>query len=135
MFFHDDESPSTLKNQKVRNQRFDPFGDNGEMYWGGLDFMNALGKFADVQKSSVEPSVYLINPESNDLRNFAPFKEPKTAKTETNQEPFKLPDVNKFFANAKWKVLETVATFSAKTRNQVLDLVDENAPMPIKQII
>lgn len=135
VFFHDDESPSTLKNQKVRNQRFDPFGDNGEMYWGGLDFMNALGKFADVQKSSVEPSVYLINPESNDLRNFAPFKESKTAKTETNPEPFKLPDVNKFFASAKWKVLETIATFSAKTRNQVLDLVDENAPMPIKQII
>lgn len=78
------------------------------MYWGGLDFMNALGKFADVQKSSVEPSVYLINPESNDLRNFAPFKEPKTAKTETNQEPFKLPDVNKFLQmlnGRSWKPL------------------------------
>lgn len=135
VFFHDDESPSTLKNQQVRNQRFDPFGDNGQIYWGGQDFMNALEKFADVQKSSVEPSVYLINPESDDLRNFAPFKEPKGTKKESNSEPFKLPDVNKFLVNAKWKVLETVATFSAKTRNQVLDLVDQNAPMPIKQII
>lgn len=136
VFFHDDESPSTMKNQKVRNQRFDPFGDNGEIYWGGQDFMNTLGKFADVQKSSVETSVYLVNPESNDLRNFAPFKEPKAKKAEkANTEPFKLPDVNKFITNAKWKVLETVATFTAKTRNQVLDIVDENAPMPIKQIL
>lgn len=39
------------------------------------------------------------------------------------------------FANAKWKVLETVATFSAKTKNQVLDLIDDNAPAPVKEII
>lgn len=88
----------------------------------------------NVQRSTIEPSVYLINPESNDLRNFAPFKlKAEPPKPET--EPFKLPDVGKFFANAKWKVLETVATFSAKTKNQVLDLIDDNAPAPVKEII
>lgn len=134
LFFHDNESALTLKNQKLQNQRFDPFGNDGDLYWGGTDFLNALEALINVQRSTIEPSVYLINPESNDLRNFAPFKlKAEPPKPET--EPFKLPDVGKFFANAKWKVLETVATFSAKTKNQVLDLIDDNAPAPVKEII
>lgn len=28
-----------------------------------------------------------------------------------------------------------MATFSAKTKNQVLDLIDDNAPAPVKEII
>ncbi|ODV78328.1 RabGAP/TBC [Suhomyces tanzawaensis NRRL Y-17324] len=133
VFFHDNESPSTLKNQKVLNQRMDPFGEDGEVYWGGRDFMGALQKFINTERSTIEPSVYLVNPDSTDLRNFAPFKD-KNAPVK-KEEPFKLPEVNKFLAAAKWKVLETVATFSAKAKNQVLDMVDEHAPTPIKQII
>lgn len=137
VFFHDDESPSTIQHQKVRNQRFDPFGEGGDLFWGGLEFMNALNKFANVEKLRLEPSVYLVNPDSLDLRNFSPYesKNKKGTEGKAKQEPFKLPDVNKFLANAKWKVLETVATFSTKTRNQVIDLVEEHAPTNIKQII
>ena len=72
LFFHDNESALTLKNQKLQNQRFDPFGNDGDLYWGGTDFLNALEALINVQRSTIEPSVYLINPESNDLRNFAP---------------------------------------------------------------
>ncbi|KAI5949328.1 GYP7 [Candida jiufengensis] len=135
MFFHDDESSSTLKNQKLQNQQFDPFGDdnNGEMYWGAIDFLKILKTLVNVQKSSLEPTVYLINPESDDLRNFAPFKKKPEPIPQDNS--FKLPDVNKLFATAKWKVLETVATFSAKTKNQVMDLIEDNAPAPIKEIM
>lgn len=136
VFFHDDESPSTIKHQKIRNQRFDPFNENGDVLWGGLEFINVLSKFANVEKSALEPSVILINPDSSDLRNFSPFGgQNKDKKNEVAAEPFKLPDVNKFLANAKWKVLETVATFSTKARTQVLDIVEEHAPPQIKQII
>jgi hypothetical protein len=137
VFFHDDESPSTLKIQKARNQSFDPFGDSGELYWGGVDFIQALQGYINIAKSTVEPSVYLVNPESNDLRNFAPFIEKKK---QQNDEPFKLPDVklpdfNKMLATAKWKVLETVATLGARTKNQVIDVLDEHTPMTLKQMI
>ncbi|RCK66440.1 GTPase-activating protein GYP7 [Candida viswanathii] len=134
LFFHDNESALTLKNQKLQNQRFDPFGSDGELYWGGTDFLNALQGLVNVQRSTIEPSVYLINPESTDLRNFAPFKQ-KAETPKPDAEPFKLPDVGKFFATAKWKVLETVATFSAKTKNLVLDIIDDNAPSSVKELI
>ena len=133
VFFHDNESPSTIRNQKAKNQTFDPFGENGEMYWGGIDFMNALKAYAVVEKTAYEPSVYLINPETKDLINFAPTSNKDVSAKST--EKFQLPDVNKFFANAKWRVLETVATFSAKTKNQVLDMVEEHAPLPIRHLI
>lgn len=130
VFFHDNESPSTIRNQKARNQTFDPFGENGEMYWGGHDFVHALRAYAVVERTAYEPSVHLVNPESRDLINFAPKKE-----IARRPEKFQLPDVNKIIANAKWKVLETVATLSARTKNQVIDLVEEHAPVPIKQLV
>lgn len=132
LFFHDSDSPSTIKSQRVRNQRFEPFAEDGSVYWGGQDFMNALEKFINIEKSSFEPSVYIVNPESADLRNFAPMKEVTKA---PKSQPFKLPDVNKTLATAKWKILETVASFTARTKNQVLDIVEEHAPLSIKQII
>ncbi|RLV92901.1 GTPase-activating protein [Spathaspora sp. JA1] len=141
MFFHDDESPSTIKSNKLHNQRFDPFGSEGELYWGGADFRKALQKLINIQRSTIEPSVYLINPQSTDLRNFAPFKTKQQQEQVQQQQqpavelPFKLPDVSKFIATAKWKVLETVATFSAKTKNQVIDLIEDNAPRPLKEIM
>lgn len=134
VFFHDDESASTISRQKVRNQRFDPFGEDGEVYWGGQDFMGILGKFIHVEKSTIEKSVYLISPESSDLRNFAPMRRnsepPKNA-----IENFKMPEMSKIIANAKWRVLETVATIGARTKNQVVDIVEEHAPPTLKQII
>lgn len=137
VFFHDDESPLTLQKQKVKNQRFDPFGDDGQMYWGGQDFLNALSLLITVEKSNVEPSVYLVDPSLADLRNFSPFKEKSgVAKAEPKKlEPFKLPDVNKLLATAKWKVLETVATFGQRTKNQVIDLVDEHVPQVVVNVI
>lgn len=129
VFFHDDESPLTLQRQKVKNQRFDPFGADGLMYWGGQDFLQVLQKFINVEKLTVEPSVHLVDPSSADLRNFAPVKQ------EPKQEPFKLPDVNKLLATAKWKVLETVATFGLRTRNQVLDIVDEHVPQVVVRLV
>lgn len=135
LFFHDDESPSTLKRQKVLNQRFETFGDDGDLYWGGRDFIEALGKFINIERSTVESLVYLVDPESGDLRNFAPWKEKKPEPPKNAIENFQLPDVNKIFANAKWKILETVATFGARTKHQVADLVEEHAPTPVKFLI
>lgn len=134
LFFHDDESESTQKHQKTLNQRFETFGEDGEVFWGGKEFMNILSKFINVEKSTIEPSVFLINPESSDLRNFSPFNK-KQEPPKNAIENFKLPDINKFITNAKWKVLETVATFSARTKNQVVDIVEENAPPAFKSLI
>ncbi|CAI5760465.1 unnamed protein product [Candida verbasci] len=127
LFFHDDESKSTIESQKLKNKNFETF-DNNELYWGAIDFLTFLKSVVNVQQSTIEPSVWLINPQSNDLRNFAPFK----IKPKKEEESF---DFGKFLNTAKWKVLETVATLSAKTKNSLTDLIDENAPKPIKDIL
>lgn len=136
VFFHDDESPLTLQRQKVKNQRFDPFGDDGLMFWGGQDFLQALEAVIHTQQSTVEPTVYLVDPLSADLANFAPFGLPGSKElSKAPVEPFKLPDVNKFLATAKWKVLETVATLTLRTKNQVKDIVDEHVPEIVVRLI
>lgn len=136
VFFHDDESPLTITRQKLKNQKFDPFSEDGSMYWGGQDLLTALGKLINVERSTVEPSVYLVDPSLADLRNFSPLKSgANTASTPKAVEPFKLPNVNKLLATAKWKVLETVATFGLRTKNQVLDIVDDHVPKVVVRLI
>lgn len=140
VFFHDDESPLTISRQKVKNQRFDPFGEDGAMYWGGEDFLSAISSLITTEKLNVEPTVYLIDPVSADLVNFSPFGEVSKsagsgASSAAKAEPFKLPDVNKMFATAKWKILETVATFTLRTKTQVKDIVDEHVPQSVVRLI
>ncbi|KAK6460887.1 GTPase activating protein [Scheffersomyces coipomensis] len=137
VFFHDDESPSSQSSKRLSNKKFDPFDENGNMYWSGKEFINVLEKFVNVEKSTVTSSVYLINPDSGDLRNFAPItiEDKKNNSGDKKIEPIVLPDIGKLFASAKWKVLETVATISAKTKNQMINLLEENAPLTVKQIM
>ncbi|CAN3475815.1 GTPase-activating protein Gyp7p [Diutina catenulata] len=130
-FFHDDESASTKAAEKQRNQAFDPFAGGG-LYWGGVDLKEALASYINLAQS-VEKSVWLVNPDSADLRNFAPFIE-KPAKKEASVVP-EMPKLGQMFNQAKWRVLETIATLGARTKNNVLDLYDEHAPTPIKQLI
>lgn len=136
VFFHDDESPLTISRQKVKNQRFDPFGEDGAMYWGGEDFLAAISSLIHTERLNVEPSVYLVDPISADLVNFLPFNDTKKSKDATKPAsseavPFKLPDVNKMLTTAKWKVLETVASFTSRTKTQVKDIVEEHVPQSV----
>lgn len=135
VFFHDDESSSTLKNQKARNQLFNPFDEGGDIYWGGKDFLEALSCFADVPNSTLEPTIYLVNPESNDLRNFAPLPKSRNKDDSASNKASQASPFNDFITNAKWKVLETVASLTAKTRNHVTDVVNEHAPPQVKQLL
>lgn len=141
LFFHDDLSPLTIATQKQKNKSFDPFAPDGLVYWGGSEFVEQLKKLTPVEPSTIEPSVLLVDPLALDLANFAPFqKDSRVATASTNSQPgvldgFKLPDVNKFLATAKWRVLETVASFGQKTKSQVADYVDEHVPSVVVKLI
>lgn len=139
VFFHDDESPLTISRQKVKNQRFDPFGEDGAMYWGGEDFLSAVSSLIHTERLNVEPSVHLVDPISADLVNFSPYngaaKADQLKTAEVKGETFKMPDVNKLLATAKWKVLETVATFTLRTKTQVIDIVEEHVPQSVVRLV
>ncbi|ODV98314.1 hypothetical protein PACTADRAFT_48097 [Pachysolen tannophilus NRRL Y-2460] len=128
VFFHDDESPSTIKEQELRNKDFNIFSsENGtnELFWGGDQFLKILKKYCVLEKSSLENTVFLVNPTSEDMINFVPPVQ------SSKKEKF---NFNTFLNNAKWKILETLANVTNKTRDSVKDAVDE-APEPIKAML
>ncbi|KAK4168042.1 GTPase-activating protein GYP7 [Cladorrhinum sp. PSN259] len=71
LFFHDNECQSTiLKRKKRARDTFDPFGEGGEMLWGGDEVLRWLRRYVNVERSGAEPNVYLIEPSVEDSAAF-----------------------------------------------------------------
>ncbi|KAK4151750.1 rab-GTPase-TBC domain-containing protein [Chaetomidium leptoderma] len=71
LFFHDNECQSTiLQKRKRARDRFDPFGEGGEMFWGGDEVLRWLKRYVTVERSVVEPNVYLVEPTEEDSLGF-----------------------------------------------------------------
>lgn len=72
LFFHDDESPSTMLMMDRRSAGLQSAestdGTRLASSWGGEDLISALRKYSNVVKSSIQPSLYLINPSQTDLQ-------------------------------------------------------------------
>lgn len=51
-------------------ESFDPFGDQGETYWGGDEVLRWLKRYVEVEKSGADPSVYLVEPSAEDKLGF-----------------------------------------------------------------
>lgn len=139
LFFHDDESPLTIASQKHHNQRMDPFAkDNNKMrtsefYWGGDDFVNALSNHVVVERLTLDKSVFLINPTTNDRAGFAPATRPPPKKKAALQQ-----SLNQTLTSVKWKVLTAIASMTTKARLGVLELVDEHSsqlPTPVRNLL
>ncbi|KAK4138688.1 RabGAP/TBC [Trichocladium antarcticum] len=71
LFFHDGECQSTMlmKRRRARD-RFDPFGEAGEMLWGGDEVLRWLRRYVVVERSAAEPNVYLVEPSKEDSEGF-----------------------------------------------------------------
>lgn len=70
LFFHDNECQSTLLKRKQRaRETFDPFGEGGEMFWGGDEVLRWLRRYVEIERSVAEPNVYLVEPSQEDLKD------------------------------------------------------------------
>ncbi|EAU32442.1 GTPase-activating protein GYP7 [Aspergillus terreus NIH2624] len=138
LFFHDSECQSTILQKKRRTQEsFDPFGEDGTVFWGGDEVLRWLRKYVEVQRSAVDSSVYLINPSDEDRISFGrPLSSGGTARTSQDQavtpagpsaggpqdagmDPFM-----KAIKETRWKVLEQlskITTFTRRTANEIAD--------------
>ncbi|CAD6583049.1 MAG: GTPase activating protein [Cyphobasidiales sp. Tagirdzhanova-0007] len=73
LFFHDDESPSTMfmmdrRSAALASHSFTPHSSGRlSSSWGGENLIYAMKKYSNVVKSSLVPSLYLINPSQGDL--------------------------------------------------------------------
>ncbi|GAB1217273.1 hypothetical protein ATERTT37_006509 [Aspergillus terreus] len=124
--------------KKRRTQEsFDPFGEDGTVFWGGDEVLRWLRKYVEVQRSAVDSSVYLINPSDEDRISFGrPLSSGGTARTSQDQavtpagpsaggpqdagmDPFM-----KAIKETRWKVLEQlskITTFTRRTANEIAD--------------
>ncbi|ODQ64766.1 GTPase activating protein [Nadsonia fulvescens var. elongata DSM 6958] len=121
IFFHDSESPSTKNEQKKRNKDFDPFSNDGNLYWGGDTFLLYLEKYAKLVNPSGSNNIFLVNPTQEDLDLYSNSNNKVAAKDE--EDPFV-----KVFNDVKWKVLSKLASVTKFSRNTAQQLFDSTPP-------
>lgn len=72
LFFHDSECQSTILQKKKRaRENFDPFSENGKMFWGGDEVLRWLKRYIKIERSGAEPNIYLIEPSKEDSDAFS----------------------------------------------------------------
>ncbi|KAK9245118.1 rab-GTPase-TBC domain-containing protein [Lipomyces tetrasporus] len=120
LFFHDAESQSTILQQKMRNKTFTPFAQDGDLFWGGDQFMKYLRKYTIVEKSTFEQRLYLINPDPDDLLSFTP---PNARVEKVNDE-----SLSKIIKDARWNVLERLARVTRFSRRAANDVIGNSPP-------
>ncbi|EGE07448.1 GTPase-activating protein GYP7 [Trichophyton equinum CBS 127.97] len=130
LFFHDSECESTILQKKKRTkENFDPFADDGSMFWGGDEVLRWLRRYVDVHRSGEDPSVYLINPTEEDKTAFGQAKgklenssgQPGSSKPprDATMDPF-----TKALKETRWMVLEQFSKITTFTRRTAQDIAD-----------
>ncbi|KAJ9294557.1 hypothetical protein DTO271G3_6825 [Paecilomyces variotii] len=154
LFFHDSECESTILQKKRRTKEsFDPFGEDGSMFWGGDEVLRWLRRYVEVQRSAADPSVYLINPSEEDKLSFGrpltaggPQKaqdkgQAAAAAASSGPAPpaehdAKMDPLTKALKETRWKVLEhlsRITTFTRRTANEIAD--NPRIPLQVRRLM
>lgn len=134
LFFHDSECESTILQKKKRaRESFDPFSDDGTMFWGGDEVLRWLRKYVEVERSAVDKSAYLVNPSAEDQMAFGrPLSDDGLSPAQQDADPARRPEqrdagmdpLMKTLKETRWKVLEQlskITTFTRRTANEIAD--------------
>lgn len=146
LFFHDSECQSTILQKKKRTREsFDPFGANGEMFWGGDEVLRWLRRYVTIERSGAEPNIYLVEPSAEDKEAFggkpvtaAIVRRPSSTGMKIggaagsgagNSRDAGMDPVMRFVKETGWNLMEKfskVTTFTRRTADSVID----NPKMP-----
>ncbi|KAK9366575.1 rab-GTPase-TBC domain-containing protein [Lipomyces kononenkoae] len=118
LFFHDAESQSTIMQQKLRNKT--PFAQDGDLFWGGDQFMKYLRRYTIIERSTFEQRLYLINPDPDDLLSFSP---PNARVEKANNDT-----LSKIIKDARWNVLERLARVTRFSRRAAHEVIGNSPP-------
>lgn len=142
LFFHDSECESTILQKRKRTRdSFDPFGERGDLFWGGDEVIRWLKRYVTVERSTSEPSVYLINPTEEDLLGFGQGRKslegPKSP-TQAKKQPAGpgMDPVTKAIKETRWKLLESFSRITTFARNASQELANNNnMPPQLKRLV
>ncbi|EXJ72121.1 uncharacterized protein A1O5_04625 [Cladophialophora psammophila CBS 110553] len=149
LFFHDSECESTiLQKRKRARESFDPFGETGELFWGGDEVLRWLKRYVTVERSTAEPSIYLIDPSEEDRVGFGQGRksleqarrksEASTSKKPTQKKPPGpgMDPFTKALKETRWKILEQLSKVTTFTRRTAEDLANnKNLPPQVRRLI
>jgi len=127
LFFHDSECESTILQSKSRSRDFNPFGEGGDMFWGGDEVLRWITKYTIVQRSSLEKMVYLVDPTPDDVLGFNPILDEPGPKMDT---------VTKTIKEGGWNLLEQFGKITRFSRKTAQDLFESpNFPPQLKKLM
>lgn len=148
LFFHDSECQSTILQKKRRaRDNFDPFSDDGGMFWGGDEVLRWLKRYVNVERSGADPGVYLIEPSIKDKLGFG-AKSPTAGSPTGGQKAVGaaagqagavgsassskdggMDPLTKALKQARWSFLEKMSQVTTFTRRTAQEIV-ENPRVP-----
>ncbi|KAI9698025.1 MAG: GTPase activating protein [Candelina mexicana] len=161
LFFHDSECQSTILQKKKRaRESFDPFGEEGGLFWGGDEVLRWLKRYVVVERSGAEPSIYLIEPSKEDKEGFA---KPSTSDLQNNGKTKStgsavgqagagggggargsgqesrdggMDPITKALKEARWSFLEKFSQVTNFTRRTAQDVLDNpKVPPQVKRLM
>lgn len=148
LFFHDSECQSTiLQKKKLARENFDPFGEDGQVFWGGDEVLRWLRRYIRVERSGAEPNIYLVEPSKEDSEGFGTRVNPSAPAQIGKRDEARGMSINgaggaspagpsrqthdggmdpvmKFVKEAGWNIMEKfskVTTFTRKTAQEIID--------------
>ncbi|EME86862.1 uncharacterized protein MYCFIDRAFT_162455 [Pseudocercospora fijiensis CIRAD86] len=150
LFFHDSECQSTIsQRKKLQRENFSISGSDGHMFWGGDQVMEWLKKHVNVERSTQEPNIYLIEPSDDDKLNFGSGGKPTPDKVKnvlegkhkdepshaTNRSHGETP-IATVLKQVRWGFLESMAkvtTFTRRTAQSVAE--NKNLPPQVRRLM
>ncbi|KAF4946616.1 hypothetical protein FGADI_11063 [Fusarium gaditjirri] len=151
LFFHDNECQSTiLQKKKIARDTFDPFGESGQMFWGGDEVVKWLRRYVKIERSGAEPNIYLIEPSKEDSEAFghkltsSPSQigrqdsnvgARRGAAGPSNRDAEMDPFV-KLIKETGWNIMEKFSKVTTFTRRAAQDIVENpNLPPQVRRLL
>ena len=154
LFFHDDECQSTILQQKKKTRdNLDPFSEDGNTFWGGDEVLRWLKRYAAVERSGVDASVYLIEPSAEDKLGFGgsastpaspkigdraagPMTISGPSAASSSGRDAAMDPVTKALKQARWSFLEKMSQVTTFARRTTQDIVDNpKTPPQVKRLM
>jgi len=138
LFFHDSECASTIAQSKRRAKKnFDPFGEEGGLFWGGDEVLRWLRRYVKIEKSQVEPMLYLVDPTKEDLVSFITKSVIDNRVGESSSSiGAGMDPITKVLKEARWSFLEKLTRVTRFARGTAEDILDSpKVPPQVKRLL
>lgn len=159
LFFHDSECESTiLQKKKHMKDKFDPFGESGQMFWGGDEVLRWLRRYVKIERSVAEPNIYLVEPSREDSEGFGSRPTASTPSSIGRQDSTKgikiggaagtgnsaagssrdaqMDPFTKFVKETGWNIMEKFSKVTTFTRNAANEVIDNpRVPPQVRSLL